>query len=357
MQNTVNKSKKIKRIIAIIALISGLSTGTVIGAKELYDSCFERYEKKELSTYYGEFDYSRVEHKLDRQLFHFYSNKVKLQGYFYPADSSKGIVVVSHGMHAGADDYLPIIMYLVENHYSVFAYDSTGVYHSEGDSTVGMITPLIDLDYALRYIQSDAQFSKQPLFLLGHSWGGYAVTSVLSIHKNVRACAAIAPFNSGYTLIYEKGTQYAGALAGGIPKIFLDVYQKVLFKNYTQYNAVRGINSTKIPVLIAHGDRDSIISFDGQSVIAHRDEIRKDNVFYYVGKDAQSGHNTIMHSTAAVEYQKEVEFNLASLVKDHGKNWTQQNQEEFCATVDHALYSEVNEELMRQIIDMFNSAL
>ena len=350
-------SKSVKRIVALIALLSGLGSGTIFAAKEIYDSCFERYDKKILHTIYGEFDYSRVENKLDRQLFNFYSDKVKLQGYFYPSNKSKGVVVVSHGMHAGADDYLPIIEFLVKNDYSVFTYDCKGTYNSDGNSTVGMITPLVDLDNALKFISSDSYLSKQPLFLLGHSWGGYASTSVLSLHKNIKGCAAIAPFNSGYTLIREKGEQYAGALAGGMPKVFLDTYQKILFKNYTKYDAVKGINSTKIPVLIAHGNKDSVIDFNRQAVIAHRDEIRQENVFYYVGKDEQSGHNTIMHSKAAVKYQKEVATKLSELKKQKGKTLSEEDLKEFCATVNHSLYSEVNEELMYQIIDMFNKTI
>ncbi len=356
-EKKTGSSKKTKRIIALIAVLSGLSSGTIFAAKEVYDSCFDRYDKKKLSTVYGEFDYSRVSDKLNRHLFHFYSGKIKLQGYFYPAENSKGVVVVSHGMHAGADDYLPIISYLVNCNFSVFAYDCKGTYNSEGDSTVGMITPLVDLDYALRFIEKDSYLSKQPIFLLGHSWGGYAATSVLSLHDNIKACAAIAPFNSGYTLIAEKGEQYAGPLAGGLPKLFLDTYQKILFKNYTKYDAVKGINSTDVPVLIAHGNKDSVITFDGQSVISHRKEIRAENVYYYIGKAENSGHNTIMHSKAAVKYQKEVEEELAKLKAEKGKTLTESDLEAFCNNVNHSLYSEVNEELMNKIVDMFNKTL
>ena len=350
-------SKKSKRIVATIALLSGLSTATIFAAKEIYDSCFARYEKKELYTIYGEFDYARMENKLDRQLFHFYSDKVKLQGYFYPAEKSKGVVVVSHGMHAGADDYLPFIRYFVQNNYSVFAYDCKGTYASEGDSTVGMVTPLVDLDHALDFIEGDSYLSKQPLFLFGHSWGGYAVTSVLALHGNIKACAAVAPFNSGYTLICEKGEQYAGPLVGGLPKIFLDTYQKILFKNYTKYDAVKGINSTDIPVLIAHGDKDSVISFNGQSVISHREEIRKNNVFYYVGTGEQAGHNTILHSKHAIAYQEKVKNDLKNLKKEKEGDLTKEELVAFCKGVDHTLYSEVNEDLMGEIVDMFNKVL
>ena len=352
-----SNSKSGKKLVALIAVLSGLSIGTIFTAKEIYDSFFGRYEKKQSYNIYGEFDYSRVEHKLDRQLFNFYSGETKLQGYFYPATKPKGIVVVSHGMHAGADDYLPIIMYLVNNDYSVFTYDCKGTYNSEGDSTVGMITPLVDLDNALKYIEKDSYLSSKPLFLLGHSWGGYAVTSVLALHKNIKACAAIAPFNSGYTLIYEKGEQYAGPFVGGIPKVFLDVYQKILFKNYTKYDAVKGINSTDIPVLIAHGNEDSVISFSYQSVISRKDQIRKNNVFYYVGTDENAGHNTIMHSKAAVKYQKKVAKELAQLKESKGEALSEKDLKDFCATVNHSLYSEVNDDLMCQIIDTFNKTI
>ncbi len=353
----ITSQKNVKRIIALLATLTGLSGATIFAAKEFYDSFFVRYEKKELYNIYGEFDYSRVESTLDRKLVNFYSSKIKLQGYFYPAQDSKGIVVVSHGMHAGADDYLPIISYLVDNNFSVFTYDCKGTYNSGGDSTVGMVTPLVDLDNALKFIKSDCYMSTQPLFLLGHSWGGYAATSVLSLHKDIKACAAIAPFNSGYTLISEKGEQYVGPLAVGLPRVFLDAYQKLLFRSYTKYNAVKGINSSDIPVLIAHGDNDKVIHFDKQSVISHKNEITNKNVIYYVGKDEHSGHNTIMHSKEAVKYQQEVAKRLEELKDKKGKNLTENDLIDFCSTVNHSLYSEVNEELMSLIIDMFNKTI
>ena len=49
--------------------------------------------------------------------------------------------MVSHSMHTRAEDYLPFIRYFVQNHYSVFSCDCKGAYASEGDSTVGMVTP------------------------------------------------------------------------------------------------------------------------------------------------------------------------------------------------------------------------
>ncbi len=349
------------KALAGLALRTGLQLGTILGAKTAYDSFFKRYEKRDINTVFGEFDYSRVENKLQRTTFFFPSGRLKLQGYFYPCPNAKGMVVVCHGMHAGSDDYIPFIEYFVNNGYAVFSYDCQGTYASEGDSTVGMCTPLVNLDHALTYIKSNKRLSKYPLFLFGHSWGGYAATSVLSIHKNVRGCAAVAPFNSGYTLFVEKGDQYMAPFADMVkfdfPKDFLNAYQKLLFKDYTKYDAVRGINSTDIPVYIAHGTRDFVIGYAHQSVISHKDEIRSKNVTYYVGTGPQAGHNTILHSLRAVAYQEKVAKDLKQLKKEYDRDLTWEEQAEFCSGVDHALYSEVNGEMMQDILNMFNKAL
>ncbi len=349
------------KTLAGIALRTGLKIGTILGAKTVYDSFFKRYEKRDIHTVFGEFDYSRVSERLPRTTFFFPSNHLKLQGYFYPCPNAKGMVVVCHGMHAGADDYIPFIEYFVRNGYAVFTYDCQGTYASEGDSTVGMCTPLVNLDHALTYIKNHKQLSKYPLFLFGHSWGGYAATSVLSLHKNICGCAAVAPFNSGYTLFVEKGEQFMSPFSDMLkidfPKEFLDAYQKLLFKDYTKYNAVKGINSTDVPVYIAHGNRDFVISFGHQSVISHRDEIRKNNVTYYIGTGPQAGHNTVLHSTRAVAYQEKVKKDLKQLEKTCDRNLTQEELTEFCHSVDHTLYSEVNMDMMQDIISMFNKAL
>ncbi len=349
------------KTLAKIALRTGLQVGTILGAKAAYDSFFKRYEKRDINTIFGEFDYSRVSERLPRDTFFFPSGALKLQGYFYPCRDAKGMVVVCHGMHSGADDYIPFIEYFVRNGYAVFTYDCQGTYASEGDSTVGMCTPLVNLDHALTYIENDRQLSKYPLFLFGHSWGGYAATSVLSIHKNIRGCSAVAPFNSGYTLFVEKGEQYMSPFSGilkiDFPEVFLNAYQTLLFKDYTKYDAVKGINSTNVPVYIAHGNRDFVISFGHQSVISHRDEIRKKNVTYYIGTGAQAGHNTILHSLRAVAYQEKVKKDLELLEKQYDRDLTQEELTEFCNGVDHTLYSEVNMEMMQEILNMFNKAL
>ena len=64
-----------------------------------------------------------------------------------------------------------------------------------------------------------------------------------------------------------------------------------------------------------------------------------------------------MHSKAAVRYQEEVAARLAELKAQKGKDLTEEDLKAFCDTVNHSLYSEVNEELMEKIVDMFNKTI
>ena len=349
-------SKKQKVIAAILASLSGFSGMTVASAVIAYDACFPRYKRPDYALYPGNYCYDRVKNVLFREEFYFPSAKKKLRGYYYPSTGNKGLVVVVHGFRAGSDDYLPLIEYVVKCGYNVFSYDCTGTYDSEGDSVVGMCQSLVDLDHTLDYIGKTEPYKEQPLFLIGHSWGGYAVASVLERKPNVRACACIAPMNNGYTVMLEKGEQYAGKLAL-IPKPIFNTYQRILFKDYVENNGVKGINSVNIPVLVAQGIDDKVITYNGQSIMAHREEITNPNVTYYEGKGLQGDHNNIWHSIEAIAYQNEIESELKLLKMKKGGKLSYEEKVEFYKTVDHRLYSAVNEDLLKQVITMFEKTL
>ena len=143
----------------------------------------------------------------------------------------------------------------------------------------------------------------------------------------------------------DKGRQYAGEIAYSTKPV-LDVYQKILFGDYVEYNGVRGINSTEIPVLIAHGVDDTVITLEGQSILAHQAEIKNPNVTVYYAFGAQGTHTDILRSTAAVEYGKRIEGQIKLLEMEKGRELTTEEKVDFYKTVDHCLYSEVNGELL-----------
>jgi pimeloyl-ACP methyl ester carboxylesterase len=354
---TSKKKRILRRVIAaVVATLAGVSVAEVAAAVCAYDAFFPRYERPDYAITPGLYDYARLRDTLHREILWFESASATLCGYYYPVPRAKGLVVISHGFHAGADDYLPLVEALVAGGYAVFGYDVTGTYSSGGDSVVGMCQSLVDLDRALTFVKSSDFGKELPLFLLGHSWGGYAVTSVLALHSDVRACVALAPMNNGSTVMVEKGEQYVGKLAYASKPVF-DVYQRILFGKYVEYDGVKGINSTDIPVLIAQGIDDTVITVDGQSITAHRGEITNPNVTYYFGRGSQGTHTGIWHSDAAAEYQRKVASDLRMLEMERGRELTVEEKTVFYQSVDHRLYSEVNEELMELIFDTLERAL
>lgn len=341
-------------------IAAAVAVAEIIGsasALKIYDSAFKRYDRPDYSTTPGLVSYSDVAQVLSREELPFYSDGTRLMGYYYPAENSNGLVIFVHGLHAGADDYLSIYRYLVSRNYSVFSFDCKGTYSSEGDSTVGLCEALVDLDGALKYISTQPRLSSQKLFLLGHSCGGYAVTAALKEHKNIAACAAIAPLNDACGMILQKGAFFGGeAAVNNLPARFLDGHQRSLFGKYADMTAVDGINSTDIPVLIAHGRTDLVVGYsEPTSVISHKDRIRKNGVTYYIGDGSCGGHSSILFSPAANRYRKAVDAVIKTLRRDDEAPSSALT--EYCASVNDLLYSEINTVLFERITDMFDSAV
>lgn len=352
-----NKKKKVKKIALIVAAsLTGISTTAIASTIVVYDSFFARYERPDYTLYPGMYCFERYCDTLERKEMTLSSGENTLAAYYYPVKSPKALVVLAHGFHAGADDYLPLIEALTKESFAVFTYDVTGNYSSGGDSGIGMCQQLVDLDRVLTYLANDEYFKYFPKLLLGHSWGGYAAGSALALHPEIKACALIAPMNNGSTIMTEKGEQYAGKLAYTAKPIF-DVYQKYLFGDYTAYSATLGINATSAPILIAQGLDDTVIPHDKQSVTAHLNELTNPNITVYYGRGSQGTHTGIWHSLDAEEYVREVESDLTLLAFEKGAALTDDEKRAYYETVDHRLYSEVNEELLSLIIETFHKGL
>ncbi len=348
-------SKKQKVLAVIAASLAGVSVASMSSVIVIYDMVFPRYERPDYALYPGQYCIERVP-GLARSELWIPAKDNRLKAYYYMAPNAKGLVVFCHGIKAGADEYLPIFQYLVNHGYSVLAYNVTGTYESEGASTVGMCQSLVDMDDVLNYVKSNDPFNRLPLFTMGHSWGGYAASSVLSIHQDVQACAVIAPVCDASSMLYDKAAQYAGNLVDPT-KPLLDVYQQLLFEDYVQYNAIDGINQSNVPVLVAQGQDDKVITYNRLAITARIDEITNKNVQFYIGKGLQSGHDTIWHSEESVRYQQQVTEELKRLEKEKGDDLTDAEKAAYYRTVDHALYSEVNVAMMEKIVAMFDGAL
>lgn len=346
--------KKKNVLIGTISSLTGIS-GFLVGSTIIaYDNVFDRYERPDYDLVLGQYCYERIKDELTREEIKYKSKDNQLIGYYYKSINNKGLVIMVHGFKSGADNYLPLINYVVQKGYNVFAYNMTGTFESDGQSTIGMCQSLIDLDNTIKFIKNNPLFTNQNLYLIGHSMGGYAAASVLALHNDIKACACIAPMYNGNTIMLEKGEQYVGKVSK-ITKPVFSIYQKYLFGDYINYNSVDSINSSNIPVLIAHGVEDKIITFNEQSIIAHKKEITNPNVKYYIAKGLQSDHDNIWHSNEAIIYQKQIASELKLMEFNKGDKLSLDEIKKFNKTVNHKLYSEVNKDLLNMIIEMFDT--
>lgn len=348
--------KTMKRLIQAAGIITDPAIGPSIAVfMNVYDKVFKRYERPDYSLYPGLYFYDLVKDEFKRREISFQSKDVMLAGYYYERKNPLGLVVTAHGIHSGADDYIPIQKYFYDKGFNVFSFDYRGTYSSEGDSTVGACESLFDLDQALKFIESCPIFKGLPIFLFGHSWGGYACLGNLSIHKNIKAVASVSAMSDGHTIIIEKAKEYTGKLHYMI-RPYIAVYQRYLFKEYADYDSIKGINSCQIPIFIAHGVDDMVINYYDQGVSGRKDKIKNPNVIFYDGIGLHGGHMDILLSDDAVIYRKEIDSKI-NMLKHEKKDFSLDDLREFYKTIDHKRYSNPNLDLLDSILNMFLKTL
>jgi len=273
----IKKRRKESRLIIIISvfvfvLIIAPMAFTIL----VYNfGVVKRVESPSLSQW---FRYEDVD-GYERRLTSFYSGRNKLQAYIYGETNDKGLIVISHGLDWGAENYFTETMFFVDNGWRVFTFDNTGTHNSEGRNTRGLPQAVLDLDAALTYIAN--QNWKLPIMLYGHSWGGYAVTAVLGKWHNINAVASLAGFNTPMRVMHETARDYLGL--GIITAICYPhhwTYHNIRFGQHAGLSAVDGINNSGAPVLIIHGTDDHLISYGSASIIAQKDKINNPNVEY-----------------------------------------------------------------------------
>ena len=269
---TSNRKKIIIRIILIFIILNIIACPII--TKIIYDSMFPRYDETvEIKPEYKEIYDSRANYPFE-------VGKNTLQGYLYDNEDKTALIVVAPGFNASCDDYLPQIQKFYDAGYGVFTFDTTGSCTSEGDSSRGFEQELVDLDEALKFLESKDNLGYDKVVLFGHSRGGYSVCSVplFDGHDDIAAIVSVSGINSAMEGIMEPAVDMMGKFAyANYPMLYL--YQIILFdKDYVDADAVEAFDKTSIPALVIHGANDEKVAVDEYSVYSHKDEIEKEDV-------------------------------------------------------------------------------
>jgi fermentation-respiration switch protein FrsA (DUF1100 family) len=164
---------------------------------------------------------------------------VKIHGWFVPADSALATLIMSHGNAGNISHRIPIIRELQRRKFNVLMFDYRGYGRSEGSPDEEGIYKdgRAVFDYALKLPEVDPR----RVILWGTSLGG-AVAVDVALHRRAAG------------LILESTFSSAGDVARMIYP-FLPVH----FVLRSQFNSAEKIQNITIPVLVMHGNRDSII--------------------------------------------------------------------------------------------------
>ncbi len=292
----------------------------------------------------------------------FSSNKGQtLFGCHYAAqntDTPHGVVVVAHGFGGGGHSlYMPLIAYFCRNGYAVFSYDATGNDASEGEYVGGLPQGVADLDHAINFVKADARYAGLPLYLAGHSWGGFSVGNVLNFHRDDIAAAVIfAGFNESKLLIEQTGRTFVGD-AVGIMLPYVSMLERIRFGQYAGTTAVDGIRAAaETDVMVVHStDDETVLIENGYDIFyaAYGDDARVRFRSY-----DDRGHNNLYYDPKTWYYRDELHWEYDDYVfmndLEDNDDAKKAFREEY---VDVEACFAPDEMLMAEVLEMFRSAL
>mgnify|MGYP000930744208 CR=1 FL=1 len=181
--------------------------------------------------------------------------------YLPPPSEEAPVILYSHG---NAEDLSYMEDYLQEfrrRGYGVAAYDYEGYGTSDGKPSEK--STYRDIDRVYRFLTDEAGISPERIVIYGTSVGG-GPSCYLAEKSPAAALVLEAPFTSAFAVVKM------GWLPGD------------------RFRNLRRIGNIRIPVLIIHGDRDSIVPFaHGEALYEKANEPKR---FYRVDG---AGHNNI----------------------------------------------------------------
>lgn len=108
----------------------------------------------------------------------------------------KALILVIHGIGYGHFYLLPMIDKFVSDGYMVLAYDQYASGSSQGRIIKTMTRGSIDIKYVLKYIESNSNLNKYPLYVFGHSWGGYVAGFSLKYSHSIQKVVDVSGFDN-----------------------------------------------------------------------------------------------------------------------------------------------------------------
>ena len=348
------ETKRVVRDISLAALASLLAVSPLVASQIIFEKFFNTHIDTYKPLWYKIDDFDG----LIRDKHIFTSNRgQKLTGYMYSSNqisTQKAIIILSHGYGGGGQTtYMDCTNYLCSNGFYVFAFDNTGNDESEGNGIIGFPQGINDLNYAINYVKSLKDFKDYPIFLFGHSWGGYSVCNVLSFHPDIKAVVSISGFNRSSGLIKAQGHRYAPGTADAFIS-YVDNYEQAKFGKLSMSEAMDGFNNSSANVYIIHSKDDKVVPYETGYEIYY--EKYKNNSRFTFESYNYRGHGTVYYSDEGREYTEKFEKEWKKFLNK--KPSEEEKIKYLNQHIDRSIWNNrIDKEMFNRIIEFYNENL
>ena len=319
-------------ILGVIFVFILLLISLYIIAKKLHNKLFQhRYQNDPRIRYYTKEEFNlgfkSVEIKLEDEI---------LRGglYFYPDYDEKKIFILNHGMWSGVDSYIQDIEYFASKGYLVLAMNYEGTLESSGKNIRGLSNSLRCVDYIVKYVKENEELKNKDIYVVGHSWGGFATVNIPYYHKDIKGILAIAPF-------YNVNS----CMKGFLPKPlwislpFYDLIERKLCGKYAKANALKTLKEFKGNIVILHSENDKMVKFKYNTNMLMKQNLKNASFLIFKDKD----HNP-HYSYSALECFNKFFREISSL--------SEEDKTEYMKNTDFHKMGELDKEVLDKALKL-----
>lgn len=162
-----------------------------------------------------------------------------------------------HGWGASAADMAPVARLLAAQGFSALAIDARCHGRSDDDDFASMPRFGEDVEAAVAWLRDQPYVDPQRVALLGHSVGAGACLLAASRDPGVAGVVSVS------SMAHPGRFMHAAMVGRGLPSLLargaLRYVESVIGHRYDDFAPVRSIASTRVPVLLVHGDADTTV--------------------------------------------------------------------------------------------------
>lgn len=310
-------------------------------ALEMYrGTLFRRYDPDGTVFYFSHEDFEGLK-KVPYEFKNQRGETVRGGFYSYDNPDSRRLVVFDHGMGAGGHRaYMREIEMIARRGVTVFSYDHSGCFGSEGKTIYGFGGSIADLDDCLKALKEDERYLNREISVIGHSWGAFSTLNILSRHADVKSIVAM----SGFISIKDMQRQVIPFVLAPFRKYLFELEERTN-PDYVNHNAIETLKDTDAQVLIIHSTDDRMVNCKRHFIRMQKALSDKRNIRFILEKGKNHSPN---YTHGAAKYKDEF-FRALSKKKKANELQTEEQRREFIRSFDWYKMTEQDERVWQEI--------